>query len=388
MKIPRSPTVSPRLAAAPAPIVAATAWPSTHSTAYLPGLPDPVQFWQLPPAVRGMMTHVAYIRPDQQYIFNLAGPSKGREGVRLATQVLGDQQWPFKQVITNSPYIFGAEIQRQNIPERKFNLGIIIGSQSPPMTEYQYRLAEDHWWAGQDEANDGWMGVYTRYSGWRWIPVRPDETVKSPQKLDPTAYGNNASQWDITWMAARPYFTKPALYKMFQSINAGYPKPPPQGGGIISGLTTILEELTGLNEYYWGTLPIANRGDLPSYATFFVSSPGQAIVQDNDSNRLVSLPFTQPQVGTYMCDTEPSHRTLTAANDPRDNLIFQIIRQSVILDFFLSGIANEGLPLALTFSGKFIFAIPPQTVVNLTVGHSDPAGQILAVVPQRFKRSR
>jgi hypothetical protein len=368
-------------------------WPGTTSTAYYPDLLQPVSFEQLPQPVRGMMTHAVYITPPQDRIFNLAGPSKGREGVRLATTVQGDQQWPYKQVLVNSPYMFGASIERQNIPERIFDLGIIIGSQAPPMTEYQYRLAEDQWWQGQDEANDGWFGVYTRYSGWRWIPVRPNETVKSPQKIDPTAFGNNASQWDITWVAARPYFTKTALFRLFDAA-AGTPAPyaPPQGGGILSGLlsplVTLIDEVSGLPMYYWGTLPIANRGDLPSYATFYVTSPGQAVVQDNESSRLVALPFTQPSVGTYMCDTEPGHRTLTAANDPTDNLIFDIIRQSMILDFFLSGIANEGLPLQLTWNGKFMFAIPPQTVVNLTVGHSDPNGQILAVVPQRFKRSR
>ena len=360
----------------------------SSSTAYIPELVHPVQFLQLPPPVRGMMTHVVYLKPDQTRVYNLAGPSKGREGVRLATQLQGDQQWPFKQVLTNSPYLMGATIERQNIPERLFDMGIIIGSQAPPMTEYQYRLAEDHWWDGQDEGNDGWMGVYTRYSGWRWIPVRPHETVKSPQKLDPTAYGNNASQWDISWLAARPYFTKPALYKTFQSVNAGAPMPAPQGGGVLSGAIEFIDEISGLSEFYWGTLPIANRGDLPSYASFLVSSGGQAIVQDNASTRLVTLPLTQPSVGTYLCDTEPSHRTLTAANDPVDNLVFDIIRQSLILDFFLSGIANEGLPLQLTWNGKFMFAIPPQTVVNLTVAHSDPNGVIVAVVPQRFKRSR
>jgi hypothetical protein len=387
MKLSRS-AVSPLLVTGPEVV-----WPQgATSTGYYPSLVEPVGFNQLPPAVRGMMTHVVYLTPPQDYLFNLAGPSKGLEGVRLATQVQGDQQWPFKQVITNSPYIFGATIERQNIPERKFNIGIIIGSQSPPMTEYQYRLAEDHWWQGQDETNDGWLGVYTRYSGWRWIPVRPDETVKSPQKLDSTAFGNNASQWDISWIAARPYFTKPALYSTFQSVNAGNPAPPPQGGGILSGilsdLVTTVDEATGLNEYYWGTLVLANRGDLPSYVTYFVSSPGQAIVSDNDSNRLVVLPFTDPSVGTYMCDTEPGNRTLTAANDPTDNLIFDLIRQSMILDFFLSGLANEGLPLQLTWNGKFMYAIPPQTVVNLTVAHSDPSGVVMAVVPQRFKRSR
>lgn len=383
MKLTRGgPIVSPQTS-----ITSQSIWRGASSTAYIPELVHPVGFLQLPPPVRGMMTHAKYLTPTSD-VFDLAGPSKGRQGVRLATTISGDQQWPFKQILVNSPYIFGADIQRQNVPERRFSLGVVIGSQAPPMTEYQYRLAEDHWWAGQDEGNDGWLGMYTRYSGWRWIPVRPDETVKTPQKMDSTAYGNNASQWDITWIAQRPYFTKPALYKTFESSKAGYPSSPPVGGGILSGVIEFIDEITGLSNFYWGTMPIANRGDLPSFAMFLVSSPGQAIVQDNESDRLVTMPFTQPSVGTYMVDTEPGKRTLTAANDPKDNLLFDIIRQSVILDFFLSGIANEGVPLQLTWNNKFIFQIPPHSVVNLTVGHSDPNGKIVAIVPQRFKRSR
>jgi hypothetical protein len=346
-----------------------------------PFLDPAIPFAALPPALRGMNTHLVYLSPTNDVI-NLAGPHAGREGVRAATQMQGDQQWPFEQVITNSPYVMGGEIERTNIPQREYNLGIIIGSHAPPMTEYQYRMAEDHWWDTQDENNDGWLCGYTRFSGWRFDPVRPFKTVQSPQKMDSTAYGNNVSQWDITWVAARPYFTKPALWRTFQSALAGPPKPPPG-----TALQELIDQLTH-DVYYWGTLPIANRGNLASNVTFYVSSPGQAIVQDNDSSRLVALPFTQPDVGTYFVDTENGHRTLTAANDPQDNLLFDLIRQSQILDFFLSGIANEGLPLALTWNNRFIYQIPPRTVVSFTVGHSEPDGVIVASVSQRFKRSR
>jgi hypothetical protein len=89
-----------------------------------------------------------------------------------------------------------------------------------------------------------------------------------------------------------------------------------------------------------------------------------------------------------MVDTEPGKRTLTASNDPVDNLVFDFIRQSQILNFFLSGVANEGLPLQLTWNERFMYAIPPKTTVQFTVGHSNPAAVITAVVPQRFKRSR
>ena len=356
--------------------------PGNTTAAYIIPTPETIPFGSLPPALRGMQTHAVYLDPPQQQIFNLAGPMKGLQGVRFCTQVTGDMAWPTEQVLTHSPYQLGSQIARTNIAERMFTVGVIIGSQAPPMTEYQYRMAEDNWWASQDENNDGWLGFYTRFSGWRWIPVRPFETLKSPQKLDPTAFGNNASMWDVTWIATRPYFTKVALYDTFQAIHGGAASPPP---GSLLG--QAIDQLIG-DVYYWGTIILANRGDLESYVEYYVSSPGQAIVQDNNSNRLVPLPQTAMDVGTYMVDTEPGQRTLTAANDPQDNLLFDLIRQSQILDFFLSGVANEGLPLQLTWNNRFIYPIPPKTVVQLTVGHSEPTGVITASVRQRYKRSR
>lgn len=339
-------------------------------------------FARLPQDLQGMHTHVVYLAPNGD-MFDLAGPRKGRQGVRLSRNILGDQQWPFEQIMTHSPYMMGSVINRQNIPERQYSLGIIIGSHAPHMTEYQYRMAESRWWAGQDESQDGWLGVYTRFSGWRWNPVRPAQPVATAQPLDPTAFGNNSSSWDLTWLATRPYFTKPAVYRTWEAATAGPPSPPPP---TLVGHNN-LKKLTK-PKYYWGTLPLANSGDLPAYATFFVSSPGQAILQDNDSDRLLAMPDTHEEVGTYMVDTEPGQRTLTAANDPTDNLVFNFIRQSQILNFFLSGVANRGVPLHLTWTERFLYKIPPKSSVTLTVGHSNQRAAITAVVPQRFKLSR
>lgn len=338
-------------------------------------------FERLSPGLQGMGTQVVYLAPNGD-MFDLAGPRKGRQGVRLAKQLLGDQQWPFEQVLTNSPYMMGATIERQNIPERRYSLGIVIGSHAPHMTEYQYRMAEARWWAGQDESQDGWLGVYTRFSGWRWNPVRPFGASSTVQALDPAAFGNNSSSWEISWIASRPYFTKPAVYRTWEASLSGNPSPPP-----VSENTSFFEKLF-TPDYYWGTLPLSNSGDLPSYAIFFVSSPGQAILQDNSSTRLVAMPETYDAVGTYMVDTEPGKRTLTASNDPVDNLVFNFIRQSQVLNFFLSGFANQGLPLQLTWNERFMFNIPPRSTVQITVGHSNPDAVITAVVPQRFKRSR
>jgi len=318
-----------------------------------------------------MNTHVVWLGANGT-MFNLAGPGKGKEGVRLANTVMGDQNWPFDLVLMESPYIMGASIERVNVNKRLFNVGIIIGNHAPPMTEYQYRMAESHWWDSQDETKDGWLGVYTRFSGWRWIPARPGETVTTAQKMDNTAFGNNASMWDIKWTAARPYFTKPALFRTWRAAASG---------------SLITSPQLGVPAYV-GTLPIANRGDLPSYVSYLVSSPGQAVVQDNNSASMVPLPATQAQDGPYWCDTEPGHRTLTASADPVDNPLYKFLRSSVILDYLLHDLASLGLPLQLRFDRRFVYQIPPQTVVTLQVQHTDPNGQIVAFVPQRFKRSR
>lgn len=329
------------------------------------------RFNSLPPRLRGMNTHVVLLTPNGS-MFNLAGPLAGREGVRLANTVMGDQSWPFDLIITESPYIYGAVIERVNVTKRDFNVGVVIGSHAPPMTEYQYRMAESHFWAGQDEQTDGWLGIYTRFSGWRWIPVRPGETVKTPQKMDNTAFGNNASQWDLMWTAARPYFTKPSLYRTWKASESGDPV-----------------TCAPLNKpVYTGILPLANRGDLPSYVSFLISSPGQAVVQDNNGDSLVPLPVTAASDGPYYCDTEPGKRSLTAANDPVDNPTYKFLRSSKLLDFQLHDLDSLGLPLQLRFDRRFVYSIPPNSTIGLKVQHTNPEGEIVAFVPQRFKRSR
>lgn len=355
------------------PIVGVNPFPETMSTvAHWPTVDNkPIPFEKLSPRLRAMGTQVLYVSPAKQ-LFHLSGPNAGLEGVSLATQLLGDQQWPFDVVLQESAYMMGASIERVNINKRMFNLGVTIGRHNPPMTEYQYRMAEDHWWQGQDEQQDGWLGVFTRFSGWRWIPVRPDKTVQTAQKMDTTAFGNNVSTWDLTWVAARPYFTKPALHSTWKAREA-----PTQPNPIAGG-----------PDLHTGTIHLANRGDLPSYASFLISSPGEAWVQDNDSARMVKLPKTGKAEGAYLCDTEPGHRTLTSGTDPVDNLLYDIIRQSKVLDFFLHDLGNLGLPLQLRFNDRFMYRVPPRTSVALTVQHSKNSGTITAFLPQRYKRSR
>ena len=323
---------------------------------------------RLSPRLQGMEIRLIYIAPNGD-LFHLAGKNEGDEGVRLGTQLAGDYHWPFDQVITEGAYQLGATVERTNVNKRTISFGVMIGGGNPPLSHYQYHMAEDRWWAGQDENRDGWLGVYTRFSGWRWIRVRPAKTVDTAMRQSPVAYGNNFAQHDVTWVAATPYYAKPALYKTWYAANAliDDDRNPNAGEGIIT---------------------LANRGDLDSYAKFLVSSPGTATVQDNLSDRLVELPELVVADGTVLVDTDPIQRTLTSSKDPVDNLFYQMVRSSKILDFFLHDLEQSGLPVWRRFDKRFTFPIPPRTVVSLRVKHTNPNAIITAIVPQRYKRSR
>lgn len=322
---------------------------------------DGYDHWdKLPPALQGLDTRVIYISPDGARFDLIGGPMAGRQGVYLAEEFQGEHQWPFELLLSEGAYELGASVERVNVLKREINLGVTIGGHKPPLTNYQYRMAESRWWDGQDENRNGWLGIYTRYSGWRWLQVRPAKTVDTSQKRDPTYAGNNTATWSINWLAGKPYYAKPSLFETFKCS-------PGKKDAVIT---------------------LANRGDLDAHAQFIISAPGTATVEDGISGRMVELPELSVNDGYTLCDTDPGNRTLTASNDPVDNVFYEIIRQSKILDFFLHDIAATGLPVWQRFNKRFMYAIPPRTVANIRVEHDNPNGSITVLVPQRYKRSR
>lgn len=320
----------------------------------------------LPYVLQAMETVMVFI-DNAGNIFHLTGPQEGTEGVRLGVQIQGEQHWPFEQVISESAYQLGATIERTNFLMRKINFRVLIGA--PGMNNITYRACEDHWWQGQDEVNGGWFGVFTRYSGWRWIQIFPEKTVDTAQTRDPVAFQNNMAQWDINWIAPVPYYSQPAaVSEPWQAALAGPPD---------------------VNGFYHGKIAMPNHGELNSCVEYLISGSGTCIVQDNDSDRYVTLPVIQDSDGQVLCDTDPTHRTLVAANDPQDNLFADILRASGLLNFFLI-FTPQPSDVAIWLRGytRFLYTISPQTVVHLHVAHTNPNAQIVAQVGQRFKRSR
>jgi hypothetical protein len=320
--------------------------------------------------LQGMDMQVIYISPDNQ-LFHLHGKDAGREGVRLNTQLQGEQHWPFELVTTKGAFIYGADIERVNVNERMISFGIIIGGDAPHLTPYQYHLAEDHFWNGQDENRDGWLGIFTRFSGWRWIKVRPFSTVDTPQKKSPLANDQNTAMWDIKWIAGTPFYSKNTFREVWQA-----------------GLTNRSPSSLLDPRPYKGTIVLANRGDLPAPVKYIVSSPGQAAVSDGGTSRMVTMPLTIASDGNYLVDTEDGHRVLTASTERIDNIFYERIRASRLLDFALHDLASLGEPLGYRFNKRFLYTIPPRSIAHLNVEHSSSTGVIAAFVPQRFKRSR
>jgi hypothetical protein len=321
-------------------------------------------FYSVPPQLQALATQMIYIAPSGQ-AFHLAGANAGSEGVTLGQQLQGEQHLPFEQVTLEGAYQFGATIERQNYPKRLINLRVVIGGEN--FSAWQYQMCDNRWWDGQDETQDGWLGVKARFTPWRWIPVRPYKTVDTAQRIEPLAFGNNTAIWDINWICQRPYYTEPPLWKTWFAAQSGQPNK--------AGL-------------YTGQLTVANRGNLTTHVQYLIDGEGVATVQDNSSTTMVTLPEMIATDGPGLCDTDPANRTLTASNDPADNALYDWLRSSEILNYFLTNLTMSDQPWWERGYVRFLYTIPPNSVTTFNVQHTNPKATITAILQQRFKRSR
>lgn len=324
---------------------------------------------RIPPYLRSEDTKMIYIDPYGN-VTHLNGPHAGKEGVAMHQNLQGEQHYPIEQVLTESAFQLGATRERVNILKRVIDFRIFVGR--PGMNNLQYRLAEDRWWAGQHENLPGWFGVFTRFSGWRWIQVWPMKTVDTAQKYDATMYGNNAAIWDVQWVAPRPFYCKPARYKAWYASESSEPKVDPDDG----------------KTYYYGTVAISNTGDLESYVEYLVEGEGFCKVQDGDSPRMVSSPELFASDGVIHINTDPIERTIVAEHDAHDNLFYKIARSAGIFKFLLGGFGERGQDVWERKLMRFMYAVPPHSTVSFDVQHTNPNAIITPIVSQRFKRSR
>lgn len=323
----------------------------------------------LPYPLQAMETVMVFIDSNGN-IFHLNGPLAGKEGVKFYENLKGEHHLFFEQVTVEGAYMLGGIIDRTNYLIRKINFRVHIGA--PGMNNMTYRMCEDRWWNGQDEINGGWFGVFTRYSGWRWLQVWPAKTVETAQKRDPVAYDNNQAIWDVDWIAPIPYYSKPAkTTDNWFAANSG----PADSNG-----------------FYHGTLAIPNGGDMATPVRYLVTgaNSGTCYVQDNNSSRMVKIGPIDTHDGDVLIDTDPIHKTVLCQNDPYDKGFYDKQQQSGLLNFFLQSIttsAHNALWLRVGYV-RFLNVCPPYSVTHLKVMHNNPRAQIAAQLPQRYKRSR
>lgn len=323
----------------------------------------------LPYPLQAMETVMVFI-DNNGNIFHLNGPLAGKEGVHFYENLKGEHHLWFEQVTVEGAYMLGGIIDRTNYLVRKINFRVHIGT--PGMNNITYRMCEDRWWAGQDEINGGWFGVFTRYSGWRWIQVWPYKTVDTAQKRDPVAYDNNQAIWDVDWIAPVPYYSKPAITSAnWKAANAG----PADANG-----------------FYWGTIAIPNRTDMSTPVKYLVtgSAAGTCMLQDNNSARMVTVGPIDSSDGDVLIDTDPNHKTVLADSDPYDVGFYEAQQSKGLLNFFLQGLSNSAQAALWLRVGylRFLNQIPPYSVVHLKVAHNNPNAEIAVQLPQRYKRSR
>lgn len=323
----------------------------------------------LPYPLQAMETIMVFI-DNNGNVFHLNGPLAGTEGVTFYENLKGEHHLFFEQVTVEGAYMLGGLIDRTNYLIRKINFRVHIGN--PGMNNMTYRMCEDRWWAGQDEINGGWFGVFTRYSGWRWLQVWPQKTVETQQKRDPVAYDNNQAIWDVDWIAPIPYYSKPAITTVnWRAATAG----PADANG-----------------FYHGTIAVPNRADMATPVRYLVTGANDGIcyVQDNSLDRMVKVGPIEPSDGDVLIDTDPTHKTVLCHNDPYDVGFYDKQRQSGLLNFFLQSIttpSHNALWLRVGYV-RFLGVVQPYSVAHLKVMHNNPNAEIAVQLPQRYKRSR
>lgn len=307
-------------------------------------------------------TRWVYIGPNGAF-FDLEGRLRGRQGVRMAPELVGAHHLSFEHLFTEGAFQVGATYERTNILKKTIQMGVFIGG--PKYSSHQYRLIENNWWDAWPTGELGWLGCHSRFGGWRWSKVMLGEAIKTSVKQDPTAHSNNFQRWDMSIVAPQPYYAKPMLYSTWNA----HP------------------ETVAAHGFDQETIAIANRGQLSVWPLALIKGPGRASISDGMTDRMVDLPTLQDSDGYVLLDTDPANRTLTGTSDPVDNIFYDLIRQSTILDFLLHDLDALGLPVWRRANGiQFTSQIPPRTIANITVKHDNPTGAVTVMIPQRYGR--
>lgn len=321
--------------------------------------------------LRSTATKIVYVHPNNNKIWHLAGPGRGREGVALAKELEGVLMPEFEILYSGGPYLIGAKPERVDYKKRTISLGVHVqpnGNAERPEepNPFSYRLIEDQWWQSWSETVPGYLGFFTRTHGWRWLAVILADS-KTKLSIDPVAHDNNSQLHNFTIHAPYPFFSKRALTRKWVSTLDNVT----QGGGTAKGV-----------------LSIANRGTWGAWPKFLLTGTGQAFVQDGIDGQMIKLPKMYDTDGSFMLvDTDPTKRTITTEQDPHDEQLFKYLRNSQLAQILFKDETAKRLPAQRRIPGGIGFdgEIPPRTVAHLKVTHTNPNATITCIMPQQYR---
>lgn len=329
----------------------------------------------LPPHRRAPGISLKWIGADHR-VWHIGGWNEGAEGAVISGPVRGMVHRPWKGIWHEPAY--GPPRFERTVDERKeITFPITLMSDS----EFGWFNTETLWWDGMRRDEQGWLGVFTRHKGEFYIPMQLAEAVEDELEDDPTNNGNNSQQWWIKLAAdGENTWRTPDLRPKEWVV--GYNDPVAQikrDEGLLAPMVNVKV----------GKLRVANKSQTePAWPVYFVTAPGRVWLPDGLSGRMIRVPrlFEGEHV---LIDTDPAHRIAISAKDPSPTWLDNVLSNADLLEWLGITIFQDRTDTVLErFHGQgFTQPIPPNTVANLPIFHSQVGARVSVRLPQRHERA-
>lgn len=362
--------------------------------ARFPGWEQFTRWEWLPEELKAMQTRIVYIGVDGSH-WELYGPCAGREGVVLEKEFLGPMGVPFEHRWSEGPYTVGSTLERTDIRKRPMSFGVVINPNANirarlnAPTETVYRNTEARWHRAWSKRVHGWLGFFTRSTGWRWLKVLLDGGSQETLGMDPTAFRNNMRQATMNVVAADPYMYKRAFVSRTTGFDPDQPKVPVQNqGSTHKPWDWLLNPNQPPTMVHTSQVRIVNRGQVSVWPRYIVSGTGRCWIQDGMTDTMVPCPELYESDGYMLVDTDPTARTFTTSKEPVDTAFYRFARQVEILDYFpaLADLGEKGLPAWRRSNGaRFQSSIPRETATTIRLYSDNPDAKVTALVPQKYE---
>lgn len=337
--------------------------------------------------LRGEDPQWVWMHPATNWkVWHLSGPREGIEGAVLAEGLDGVYEVDFEHRYSNGPNMIGAERERTDYQMGVVDFGVVInpnGNRNRLGTsgsKMEMNKIESSFRRSFSDKVPGFLGCFTRESGWRFIPAILGGKWRRDSKKSPTAHGNATNILSGTLHLPWPLFAKRAVTDVWKPDQA-----------------TIIRD-----GYAKHTFSIANKGTFEAAPKFIFRGTSRdditidgrkgfgTRVQDGTGGKMVPIPNLLKDDGAYMfVDTDQSRQTLTTEKEPIDGQIYRNMRQSQFLQLLLHDELTAKLPAQRRVPGGIDFdnVTPALSVAHITVTHTNPEGSVEMIMPQYYRAS-